>query len=109
VIWTLWHVPSLHIPGETDQGLSLPVFAVLVISTSVLIAALVNASRGSVLVAALFHASFDASYAYTGVVGGDDSLLVIAAGLSALCAVAVSVHTRGRLFHADDQGIGSDA
>lgn len=105
VIWTVWHIPSLHIPGETDQGLSLPVFAVLVVSTSVLIAALVNASRGSVLIAALFHASFDASYAYTGVVGGDDALLVIAAVLSLVCAVAVSVRTRGRLFYRDDQGI----
>jgi membrane protease YdiL (CAAX protease family) len=107
VIWAVWHIPSLHISGETDQGLSLPVFAVLVISTSVLIAALVNASRGSVLIAALFHASFDASYAYTGVVGGDDALLVIAAVLSAICAVAVTMRTRGRLFYRDDQGIGA--
>jgi membrane protease YdiL (CAAX protease family) len=99
VIWAGWHIPSLHIPGETDQGLSLPVFAVLVISTSVLMAALVNASRGSVLIAALFHASFDASYAYTGVVGGDDALLVIAALLSVICAVVVSLRTRGRLFY----------
>jgi membrane protease YdiL (CAAX protease family) len=104
-IWAVWHIPSLHIPGETDQGLSLPVFAVLVISTSVLIAALVNASRGSVLIAAVFHASFDASYAYIGVVGGEDALLVIAAVLSVLCAVAVSVRTRGRLYYRDDQGI----
>ena len=105
VVWTVWHIPSLHIPGETDQGLSLPVFAVLVISTSVLIAALVNASRGSVLIAALFHASFDASYAYTGVVGGDDSLLLIAAALSLICAVVVCLRTQGELFFRDDQGI----
>jgi membrane protease YdiL (CAAX protease family) len=105
VIWAAWHIPSLHIPGETDQGLSLPVFAVLVVSTSVLIAALVNASRGSVLIAALFHASFDASYAFTGVVGGDEALLVIATVLSVICAVAVSVRTRGRLYYRDDQGI----
>jgi membrane protease YdiL (CAAX protease family) len=109
VIWAVWHIPSLHIPGETDEGLSLPVFAVLVISTSVLIAALVNASRGSVLIAALFHASFDASYAFTGVVGGDRALLVIAAVLTAICAVAVSVRTQGRLFYRDDQTIGARA
>ena len=98
VIWAVWHIPSLHIPGETDEGLSLPVFAVLVISTSVLVTALVNASSGSVLIAALFHASFDASYAFTGVVGGDRALLVIAAVLTAICAVSVSVRTQGRLF-----------
>jgi membrane protease YdiL (CAAX protease family) len=106
VVWTVWHIPSLHIPGETDEGLSLPFFAVLVISTSVLIAALTNAASGSVLIAAVFHASFDASYAYTGVVGGDQSLLVIAAVLSAVCAAAVAVRTRGRLFL---RGVGTGA
>ena len=86
VVWTTWHIPSLHIPGEADHGLSLPVFAALVVATTVLITALVNAAGGSVIIAAVFHASFDAAYAYTGVVGGDLDLLRIAAAV-----------TRGRL------------
>jgi membrane protease YdiL (CAAX protease family) len=96
-VWTVWHVPSLHVPGETDAGLSLPVFAVLVIATTVLMTALTNAAGGSVVIAAVFHASFDAAYAYTGVVGGDPALLLIAAALSAAAAVGVAVRTHGRL------------
>jgi membrane protease YdiL (CAAX protease family) len=96
-VWTAWHIPSLHVPGESDQGLSLPVFAVLVVSTTILITTLVNAASGSVIIAALFHASFDAAYAYTGVVGGDPGLLAIAATLTVVAAVAVGVATRGRL------------
>ena len=96
-VWTVWHLPSLHVPGETDQGLSLPVFAVLVVATTVLITALVNAAGGSVLIAAIFHASFDAAYAYTGVVGGDPTLLQIATALTVAAAAAVVVRTRGRL------------
>ena len=97
VVWTTWHIPSLQVPGETDQGLSLPVFAVLVVATTVLITALVNAAGGSVLIAALFHASFDAAYAYTGVVGGDPALLQIATALTVAAAAAVTYRTRGRL------------
>jgi membrane protease YdiL (CAAX protease family) len=100
-VWAVWHVPSLHVPGEQDQGLQLPVFAVLVIATSILVTALVNAAQGSVLIAALFHAAFDASYAYTGVVGGPRSLMWIATGLTVLAAAGVWVHTRGTLFHED--------
>jgi membrane protease YdiL (CAAX protease family) len=97
VVWTTWHIPSLHVPGETDHGLSLPVFATLVVATTVLITALINAAGGSVIIAAVFHASFDAAYAYTGVVGGDPGLLQIATAVSVVAAVAVAVATRGRL------------
>jgi CAAX protease family protein len=98
-VWAVWHIPSLHVPGEADRGLSLPVFAVLVIATSVLITALVNAAHGSVLIAALFHASFDASYSFTGVVGGDRALLWVATALTAAAAVTVTVRTSGNLCY----------
>lgn len=98
LVWTIWHVPSLHVPGEADRGISLPAFALLVVATTVLITALVNAAGGSVLIAALFHASFDASYAFTGVVGGAPALLWVAATLTALAAAGVTVRTRGGLY-----------
>ena len=97
VVWTTWHLPSLYVPGETDRGISLTAFALLVIATTVLITALVNAAGGSVLVAAVFHASFDASYAFTGVVGGAPALLWTAAAVTAVVAAAVTVRTGGRL------------
>ena len=71
LVWGLWHLPLLHVPGESDEGLPLVGFLVLITGTSVLMSALVNAARGSVLLAAVFHAALDASYSFTGVVGGD--------------------------------------
>ncbi len=47
---------------------------------------------------ALFHASFDASYSYLGVVGSEHTMLEAAAATTALAAVALAVRTRGRLF-----------
>ena len=99
VIWWIWHLPILSIPDEGDYGISPAGFGVLVIGTSVLITALVNFARGSVLVVAIFHAVFDATYSYTGVVGGgSDTLFWTTAGLTACAAVAVTAVTRGRLF-----------
>lgn len=96
-VWALWHVPLLSVPGAGDEGLPLLPFALLVLGTGVLISALTNAARGSVFVAAVFHAAFDAAYSYAGVVGTDHAALWAAAGLTGLAATAVAVRTRGRL------------
>jgi membrane protease YdiL (CAAX protease family) len=96
-VWAVWHVPLLLVPGADDEGLPLLPFAVLVVGTAVLIGALTNAARGSVLVAAVFHASFDAAYSYAGVVGTHHVVLWASAGLTAVAATAVAVRTRGRL------------
>ena len=97
LIWAGWHVPLLRVPGEHDTGLPLPGFALLIVATSVLVSGLVNSARGSVVVAAVFHASFNASYSWTGVVGGDRMLFWSAVVVSVLAALAVVARTRGRL------------
>jgi uncharacterized protein len=95
--WAVWHLPLLSVPGAGDEGLPFLPFAVCVLGTSVLIAALVNAARGSVVVAAVFHAAFDAAFSYAGVVGTEHAVLWAAAGLTTVAAAAVAVTTRGRL------------
>jgi uncharacterized protein len=97
VVWSLWHLPLLSVPGAGDEGLPFLPFAVCVMATSVLIAALVNAAGGSVVVAAVFHASFDAAYSYAGVVGTEHAVLWAAAGLTTVAGTVVAVITRGRL------------
>ncbi|MGZ6914012.1 MAG: CPBP family glutamic-type intramembrane protease [Oryzihumus sp.] len=97
LVWALWHVPLLNVPGERDQGLPLGGFALLIVGTSVLVSALVNRAGGSVVIAALFHASFNASYSWTGVVGGDRRLFWSAVAVTVVAAVAVAARTRGRL------------
>jgi CAAX protease family protein len=49
------------------------------------------------VVAAVFHAAFDAAYGYAGVVGTEHAALWAAAGLTTVAAAAVAVATRGRL------------
>jgi membrane protease YdiL (CAAX protease family) len=98
VIWGLWHLPLLSAPGEADNGLPLTGFLLLITATSVLITAVTNLAYGSVLLAALCHAVFDAAYSYTGVVGTDHTLLWIAAGVTTLVATSIVIGTRGTLF-----------
>lgn len=76
--WGAWHLPLLAVRGAADHGLPPVLFVLLVVGTSVLISALVVVARGSVVVAALFHASFDASYSWFGVVGVDHAMLWVA-------------------------------
>lgn len=101
VIWAGWHLPLLVTPDAGDQGLPVAPFLLLVVATSVLISGLVNAARGSVVVAALFHASFDASYSYLGVVGSEHTMMWAAATTTCLAAIVLVVRTRGRLFLAN--------
>ncbi len=98
VIWAGWHLPLLAVPDTGDHGLPVLPFLLLVVATSVLISGLVNAAGGSVVVAALFHASFDASYSYLGVVGAEHAMIWIATAITALVAVVLVVRTRGRLL-----------
>ncbi|MFC0864410.1 CPBP family intramembrane glutamic endopeptidase [Sphaerimonospora cavernae] len=98
VVWSGWHYPLLHVPGESDNGLPFAGFLLLTTSTTVLIGALFNAARGSVLIAALFHAAFNATYSYAGVVGPDHTPLWTAAAASAVLAAVVCAATRGDLY-----------
>jgi len=98
VIWGLWHLPLLNVPGERDHGLPLAAFLLLIVPTRVLRSALVNAGRGAVLVAALFHAAFNATCMYVGAVGSDHALIWTAGAVTTVLAVLAAVATRGRLF-----------
>ncbi|XVQ86361.1 CPBP family intramembrane glutamic endopeptidase [Microbispora siamensis] len=98
VVWSVWHYPLLQVPGASDNGLPFAGFLLLTVSTTVLIGALVNATDGSVLIAALFHAAFDAAYSYAGIVGPDHTPLWTAAAVSTVLAVAVCAATRGTLY-----------
>ena len=89
LVWGVWHLPLLAVQGAADHGLPAVPFFLLVVGTSVLITALVQAARGSVVVAAVFHASFDASYSWFGVVGEDHAMLWAATGLTVVGAVTL--------------------
>ncbi len=94
VVWAVWHIPLLSVPGETDRGLPLPGFLVLVVATSVVMAYLMELCGYSVLVAAVFHAAFNATYSYAGVVGGSAVTFWAAVVVTVLVAVALLARDR---------------
>jgi len=99
VIWGLWHLPLLNVPGERDHGLPFLAFLLLIVPTRVLMSTLANAGRGAVLVAALFHAAFNATCLYVGVVGADHALIWTAGAVTTVLAVLTAAATHGRLLH----------
>lgn len=98
LVWGVWHFPLVNVPDAADSGLPFVGMFLLIVATSVLVTGLVNAAGGSVIIAAIFHAAFDASYSWTGVVGPDHALLWIAAIVTSVAAVGLAIATRGRLF-----------
>lgn len=54
-IWAVWHYPAFIISGTPQSGGSFAVFVVAAMVISVPFTAMYNASRGSILVAVLFH------------------------------------------------------
>jgi membrane protease YdiL (CAAX protease family) len=57
VLWGFWHLPNFFIPGLPHYGVPLAAFVLYTIGLSVLAAWLLNYTRGSVLLATLFHSS----------------------------------------------------
>jgi len=55
VVWGVWHLPAFFIGGTPHSEWMFLSFFVGVISLSVIMTALFNASRGSILIAGLFH------------------------------------------------------
>ena len=54
-VWGIWHLPSFFIRGTPHAEWTFVAFFVGVISLSVIMTALFNSSRGSLIIAVLFH------------------------------------------------------
>ncbi|MFC6723724.1 CPBP family intramembrane glutamic endopeptidase, partial [Halobium palmae] len=59
VVWFLWHVPLLFLPGDTNGAMPLPLMAAFVVASSVMYTWLYNSTGGSVLAVTLLHGGFD--------------------------------------------------
>jgi membrane protease YdiL (CAAX protease family) len=58
-LWTVWHLPLFWLPGAVQSHLPIGWYLASVLSVSVLYTWLFNRTGGSVLLAGLFHASFN--------------------------------------------------
>jgi membrane protease YdiL (CAAX protease family) len=93
VVWWVWHYPPSLI--ETGVPLDTPfwLFGIFVLSLSVLMTSVFNASRGSVGLMMVFHLASNAAFVFFPLLpenrGGDLTTFSIFVGLSAATAVAV--------------------
>lgn len=90
VFWVAWHLPRFfYFDGFLTQGFSaLPIFALQLLPMAIVLAWLYNSTRGSILMAALFHGGFNfflASYAAAG------EMTIVIRGLLLVWAIAVIV------------------
>ena len=104
VPFALWHLPDLFAQaGLTTALLILPILAAAHLCARVVFMWLYNATGASVLLVAVFHASFDATVNGVGlgqlIPGPNGTALVLATGALLLAAVGLVVATRGRLAY----------
>ena len=68
MLWGLWHIPLFLIADSFQSSIPFAGFLLSILATSVLTSWIFNNTRGSVLMAALFHATTDVAIAYSGVI-----------------------------------------
>jgi membrane protease YdiL (CAAX protease family) len=92
LIWGIWHLPTFVIPGTPQYGLPFAAFVLLTIEYSILMTWVFLHTRGSVLIATLFHGAINLSQGFFlgGVEGASRYwLLSIVYGVAALIAAVV--------------------
>ncbi|WFE75197.1 CPBP family intramembrane glutamic endopeptidase [Roseinatronobacter sp. S2] len=55
IVWALWHVPAFYLGGTPQSSWEVMPFLLGATAVSIIVTALFNAARGSILLAALFH------------------------------------------------------
>ncbi|MBK9214146.1 MAG: CPBP family intramembrane metalloprotease [Chloracidobacterium sp.] len=71
VIWALWHLPLFYIDGMPQHGNPFAAFIVYTCALSVILTFLAERTRGSVLIATLFHGAVN-TFGFTTVAAGPD-------------------------------------
>jgi membrane protease YdiL (CAAX protease family) len=104
VPFALWHLPDLFAQaGLATALIFLPVLAAAHLCARVVLGWLYNATGASVLLVAVFHASFDATVNGAGlgqlIPGPNGTALVLATGAMILAAVGLVVATKGQLAY----------
>lgn len=92
VLWGLWHLPTFVVPGTPQYGLPLSAFVLLTIEYSILMTWVFLHTRGSVMIATLFHGAINVSQGlFLGNVEGATRywLLSVVYGVAAVVAAVV--------------------
>lgn len=59
VVWFCWHVPLLFLPGDTNGGFPLALWATSIVASSIVYTWLFNGTGGSVIAVTVFHAGLN--------------------------------------------------
>jgi hypothetical protein len=89
LLWGLWHIPLFLIADSFQSSIPFAGFLLSILATSVLTSWIFNHTRGSVLLAAVFHATTDVAIAYSGVMSASTGLFWLMVALQCLAAAAV--------------------
>lgn len=93
LLWAGWHIPMFFLDG-TRQTYPFTGFLIMVVSISVVMTWVWDHTRGSVLIAALFHASMNTGWAVLNVLWGDLRLFWLCVGFTAVLAAVVAARQR---------------
>ena len=102
VVWAVWHLPKFLVVGGTHEGFHW--FLLDVLAKAVLFTWLYNHTRGSLLLAILFHASINTSAVFLPVmaaVSGDDLPFALGVVLKWLWVAAVVASQGARYLSRD--------
>lgn len=92
LLWGLWHIPLFFVADSFQQRVPFTGFLISAVATAVTLGWIFHHARGSVLIAALFHAVTDVTIAWTGVMTSGAGWFWAFVGLQ--CVVAVLAGAR---------------
>lgn len=93
VVWAGWHIPMFFVPG-TRQSYPFTGFVLMVVSISIVMTWIFDRTRGSVLIAALFHAAMNTWWAVLAVLWGEARPFWLCVAFTVVLAAAVVVAQR---------------
>jgi len=89
-LWAAWHLPNAFIPGLEYYLTAFLVFLVYVTSMTVLFTWLANRTRGSVLIAWIFHAAINVSAGFL-FIGDNARQMMLSAAVFAVAALTIVI------------------
>jgi membrane protease YdiL (CAAX protease family) len=89
LLWAGWHIPMFFLAG-TRQTYPFLGFLVMVVSISVIMTWIWDHTRGSVLIAALFHAAMNTGWAVLNVLWGDRQVFWLCVAFTVVLAAVVA-------------------
>lgn len=89
--WALWHIPLFLIADSFQSAIPYIGFFVSTIATTITMTWLFNNTRGSVFLAAIFHATTDSAIGYSGVMSGSRALFWLFVALQVMIALLIAI------------------